>query len=220
MEDRTARILRDLRENVIAGEPDVVSHLAQEALDAGLEPMQAVNEGLIPGIGEVGDRFERHEYFLPELIMAAEAMKSGLAVLEAAITARGGKRKVLATIVLGTVKGDIHDIGKSVVGAVLSAHGFNVMDLGVDVPADRFIAEVEKAGAEVLAMSALLPTTMPYMKYVIDELEERGLRDRVKVIVGGAPVTPAYATQIGADAYGDDAVSAVRVVRGLLELAT
>ncbi len=213
-----ATILKALQENTIAGEADAVRSLAQQALDAGTDPLQAINEGLIPGIAEVGLRFERHEFFLPELIMAADAMKKGMAVLEAVIAARGGKREALATVVLGTVKGDIHDIGKSIVGAMLGAHGFDVRDLGVDVPADRLIGEVEKAGAQVLAMSSLLPTTMPYMEHVIDELAKRGLRDKVKVIVGGAPVTPAYAKQIGADAYGDDAVSAVRVVRGLLNL--
>ncbi len=217
MADSTA-LLRDLRENVIAGEPEAVARLSQQALDLGVDPLGAIDEGLIPGIAEVGLRFERHEYFLPELVMAAAAMKKGMAILERAITARGGKRQALATIVLGTVKGDIHDIGKSIVGVILSAHGFDVVDLGVDVPAERFLAQVQSSGAQVLGMSALLPTTMPYMKHVIDELARRGLRDRVKVIVGGAPVTPSYAGQIGADAYGDDAVSAVRVVRGLLGL--
>lgn len=214
-----AKILEGLREKIIAGEPEGVSEQAQQALDGGLDPLEAINEGLIPGITEVGLRFERHEYFLPELIMAAEAMKKGMAILEAAITAGGGKRETLATIVLGTVKGDIHDIGKSIVGAILGAHGFNVIDLGVDVPADKFIAQLEQANAEVLAMSALLPTTMPYMKHVIDELAKRGLRSQVKIIIGGAPVTPAYAKQIGADGYGDDAVGAVRAVRTLLGLS-
>lgn len=215
MGDRAA-LLKGLRENVIVGEPEEVARLAQEALDSGLDPVEAINEGLIPGITEVGLRFERHEYFLPELVMAADAMKKGMAILEGAIGARGGKRQARAAIVLGTVKGDIHDIGKSIVGVLLSAHGYDVVDLGVDVPADRFLAQVEGSGAQILAMSALLPTTMPYMKHVIDELAKRGLRSKVRVVVGGAPVTPAYASQIGADAYGDDAASAVRVVGGLL----
>ncbi|MCL6429835.1 MAG: corrinoid protein [Anaerolineae bacterium] len=212
-------VLRALTESVIGGEAEQAMSLARQALELGLEPMRAIDEGLIPGIMEVGRRFEAHEFFLPELIMAAEAMKKGMAVLEEAIVARGGKREALATVVLGTVKGDIHDIGKSIVGAMLTAHGFVVVDLGVDVPADRFLAEVEKHGAQVLGMSALLPTTMPYMQHVIEELTRRGLRDRVKVVVGGAPVTPAYAERIGADGYGDDAISGVRVVRGLLGLA-
>ena len=220
MDEHRAAILRGLRDNIIAGEAEVIEQLARQALEAGLDPMQAINEGLIPGITEVGRRFETHDFFLPELVMAADAMKKGMAVLEGAIVARGGKRQAMATVVLGTVKGDIHDIGKSIVGAVLSAHGFQVIDLGVDVPADRFIAEIEKADAKVLGMSALLPTTMPYMRHVIEELERRALRSRVKVIVGGAPVTPAYASQIGADAYGDDAISAVRVVRAALGLGS
>ena len=216
MEERKAAVLKGLQENVIAGDPDEVRKLAQECITLGIDPLVAINEGLIPGITEVGVRFERKDYFLPELIMAADAMKKGMAVLEAAITAAGGKRQSLATVVLGTVKGDIHDIGKSIVGALLSAHGFDVIDLGVDVPADKFIPALEKSGGQLLAMSALLPTTLPYMKHVIDELARRGLRDKVKVIVGGAPVTPAYAKQIGADGYGDDAIAAVRVARELL----
>ena len=147
MDERRTAILKGLSENIIDGQADAVRRLAQEALAAGMEPMEAVNEGLIRGITEVGRRFETHEFFLPELIMAADAMKAGMAVLEEVITARGGKRQTVATVVLGTVKGDIHDIGKSVVGAVMSAHGFDVHDLGVDVPADRFLAEIEHAGA-------------------------------------------------------------------------
>lgn len=212
-------VLRALTESVIAGEAEQASSLARQALELGLEPMRAIDEGLIPGIVEVGRRFEAHEFFLPELIMAAEAMKKGMAVLEEAIIARGGRREALATVVIGTVKGDIHDIGKSIVAAMLTAHGFQVVDLGVDVPAERFLSEVEKRNARVLGMSALLPTTMPYMQHVIEELGKRGLREKVKVVVGGAPVTPAYAQRIGADGYGDDAISGVRVVRELLGLA-
>ena len=212
-------ILKGLRQAVIDGDADLVRALAQQALDSGVDPMRAVNEGLIPGISEVGRLFERKEYFLPELMMAADAMKKGMVILETVIGAGGGKRGTLATVVLGTVKGDIHDIGKSIVGTLLSAHGFDVVDLGVDVPAERFLDNIEKTDARVLAMSSLLPTTMPYMKQVIDELAARGLRNKVKVIVGGAPVTPAYAKQIGADGYGDDAVGAVRVLRNLLGMA-
>jgi 5-methyltetrahydrofolate--homocysteine methyltransferase len=212
------QVLAALRENVAAGEGDAVCRLAQEALGIGMDAMQAINEGLIPGITEAGVRFERKEYFLPELILSADAMKNGMDVLEAAVVAGGIRRNVLATVVLGTVKGDIHDIGKSIVGALLSAHGFHVIDLGVDVAADTFVDRVRKSDAQMLAMSALLPTTMPYMKRVIDELGRHGLRDKVKVIVGGAPVTAAYAQQIGADGYGDDAIAAVRVARSVLGL--
>ena len=216
MSDRKAEILAGLRHNVIEGEIETVPRLAQEALDAGLDPLEAVNEGLIPGIAEVGRRFEAKECFLPELMMSAEAMKRGMEILEAAIEAAGSKRQTQGTIVLGTVKGDIHDIGKSIVGTLLSAHGFNVVDLGVDVPTDRFIESIRQSGAQALGMSALLPTTMPYMRRVIEELERHGLRQQVKVIVGGAPVTPAYAREIGADGYGDDAVGAVRALQQLL----
>ncbi|MGQ9555080.1 MAG: corrinoid protein [Anaerolineae bacterium] len=212
-------ILKELRQAVIDGDADVVRRLSQQALDSGMDPMQAINEGLIPGITEVGRLFERKEYFLPELMMAADAMKKGMVILEAAIGASGSKRQTLATVVLGTVKGDIHDIGKSIVGTLLSAHGFNVVDLGVDVSVERFIENLQKHDAQVLAMSSLLPTTMPYMKRVIDELAARGLRDKVKVIVGGAPVTPEYARQIGADGYGDDAIGAARVLQNLLGIS-
>jgi len=218
MEEHKVVILKRLAEAIIAGEAKEAQRLAKGALQAGIEPMQAINEGLMPGLTEVGRRFETHEFFLPELILAAEATKKGVAVLEEAIASRGGKREALATVVLGTVKGDIHSIGKSLVGAVMSAHGFNVIDLGVDVPADRFIAELERTGAQILAMSALLPITMPYMQHVIAELKKCGLREKVKVVVGGAPVTPAYAQQIGADAYGRNAVDGVRVVTALLGL--
>jgi 5-methyltetrahydrofolate--homocysteine methyltransferase len=219
MTDSSGEILQSMAQAVIDGEAERVRELARRALEQGIEPMRAINEGLIPGISEVGRRFERKEYFLPELMMAADAMKKGMEVLEAALTAGGGKRESQGTVVLGTVKGDIHDIGKSIVGTLLSAHGFNVIDLGVDVSADRFIENIVNNNADVLGMSALLPTTMPYMKRVVDELVSRGLRQRVKVIVGGAPVTPEYARQIGADAYGDDAISAVHVVQQLLGLA-
>ena len=212
-------ILKELRQAVIDGDAEVVRRLSQQALDSGMDPMQAINEGLIPGITEVGRLFERKEYFLPELMMAADAMKKGMVILEAAIGASGSKRQTLATVVLGTVKGDIHDIGKSIVGTLLSAHGFNVVDLGVDVPVERFIENLQKHEAQVLAMSSLLPTTMPYMKRVIDELAARSLRDKVKVIVGGAPVTPEYARQVGADGYGDDAIGAVQVLQNLLGIS-
>jgi len=209
-------ILNGLRQAIIDGDADQVRKLARQALDAGMNPMQAINQGLIPGISEVGRLFERKEFFLPELMMAADAMKKGMAVLEPAITTGGGKRDTLATVILGTVKGDIHDIGKSIVGTMLSAYGFNVIDLGVDVPVEKFLDNLQKSNGTVLAMSSLLPTTMPYMKRVIDELVARGMRGAVKVIVGGAPVTPEYAKQIGADAYGDDAIGAVRVLQNLL----
>lgn len=216
MTDRKAELLQGLAQGVIDGEAATVETLARQVLDAGIDPMEGINDGLIPGITEVGRRFERKDYFLPELMMSADAMKHGMAVLEAALGASGARRETLATVVLGTVKGDIHDIGKSIVGTILSAHGYDVIDLGVDVPVGKFIDTATERQAQVVAMSALLPTTMPVMKRVIDELRERGIRDRFKVIVGGAPVTPDYARQIGADGYGDDAIAAVRVLHELL----
>ena len=216
MADRKMELLQGLRQGVIDGEADAVRGLAREALEAGVDPLEAINDGLIPGITEVGRRFERKDYFLPELMMAADAMKHGMEVLEKALGASGSRRQALATVVLGTVKGDIHDIGKSIVGTILSAHGFDVIDLGVDVAVTKFVDTATQRQAQVVAMSALLPTTMPVMKRVIDELTERGIRDRFKVIVGGAPVTPEYARQIGADGYGDNAIAAVRLLHELL----
>jgi 5-methyltetrahydrofolate--homocysteine methyltransferase len=216
MADVKMEALTGLRQAVVDGEADVVRDLAQQALAGGIDPMEAINEGLIPGITEVGRRFERKEYFLPELMMAADAMKKGMEVLEGALGTGGGRRQSLATVVLGTVKGDIHDIGKSIVGTILSAHGYDVVDLGVDVAVAKFVDTAVAHQAQVVAMSALLPTTMPVMKRVIDELTERGIRNQFKVIVGGAPVTPDYARQIGADGYGDDAIAAVRLLHQLL----
>ncbi|MHB0875491.1 MAG: corrinoid protein [Anaerolineae bacterium] len=216
MADNKADVLQGLMQAVIDGEADTVRGLAQRALASGIDPLEAINDGLIPGIAEVGRRFECKDYFLPELMMAADAMKRGMEVLEGPLGTAGARREKVATVVLGTVKGDIHDIGKSIVGTILSAHGYDVVDLGVDVAVTKFVDTAVQRQAQVVAMSALLPTTMPVMRRVIEELTERGIRDRFKVIVGGAPVTPDYARQIGADGYGDDAIAAVRLLHDLL----
>jgi len=213
---REHEILDKLGRMVIEGEIEETYLLAQEALGMGMDPLKAINEGLVPGIAEVGRRYDVGEYYLPELMMAAEAMKRGLGPLEARISEMGAERQTLGVVVIGTVKGDLHDIGKSIVATMLSANGFTVHDLGVDVSPDRFLAEVEKAEADILAMSALLPTTMPCMETVIQEVQNRGLRDRIKIMVGGAPVTAAFAQRIGADGYGDNAFEAVRLARQLL----
>jgi len=210
---REKDILDELCQKVIEGEIEETYLLAQEVLEMGLDPLKAIDEGLIPGIVEVGRRYDVGEYYLPELMMAAEAMKRGLEPLEERISEMGVQRQTLGVVVIGTVKGDLHDIGKSIVATMLSANGFTVHDLGVDVSPDRFLAQVEETGADILAMSALLPTTMLYMETVIQEAQKRGLRDRIKIMVGGAPVTAAFAQRIRADGYGDNAFDAVRLAR-------
>jgi 5-methyltetrahydrofolate--homocysteine methyltransferase len=209
--DQEGKIIDDLKQNVIDGEIEEVPALARQALEAGIDPLKAVNEGLISGILEVGRLYENGEYYLPELMMSAEAMKGGLDILEREVAAAGIKREAVGTVVIGTVQGDIHDIGKSIVATMMNASGLSVHDLGVDVSSEAFIAKVEEVEADILAMSALLPTTMTYMEKVIRETQARGLRARIKIMVGGAPVTPAFAQKIGADGYADDAAGAARL---------
>ena len=185
---------------------------ATEAVAAGLNPVEAVEKGFAGAIRELGEAFDRMDIFLPQLVMAADAMKAGVAVLEEAMQASGGKLKKKGVVVLGTVEGDIHDIGKTVVGAMLQANGYEVHDLGVDVPSPRFIQAAEDLGANVIALSALLSTTMLHQRDVTELLRNKGLQDKYFVIIGGAPVTQQWADEIGADAYALHAVEAVRVL--------
>jgi corrinoid protein of di/trimethylamine methyltransferase len=209
-------ILKQLREVVILGEPDQARELAAQALEAGVVPLTAIEEALNPGMQVVGDRYERGEYFIPDLVMSAEAMKAAMGVFEPALMARQEQRQVLGTVVIGTVEGDIHEIGKSLVATMLSATGFQVHDLGVDVPASEFVKRVQETGANVVGLSALLTTTMLNQETVIEALEEAGLREQVKVVIGGAPTSTDWAQTIGADAYAENANEAVGVVKGLL----
>lgn len=185
---------------------------AREAVAAGLDPVEAVEKGFAEPIRRLGEAFDRMDIFLPELVMAADAMKAGMTVLEAAMRASGGTLTRKGVVVLGTVEGDIHDIGKTIVAAMLQANGYEVHDLGVDVPTSRFIEAAEQAGAQIIALSALLSTTMLAQRDVLELLRNKGLRQRYFVIVGGAPVTQTWADQIGANAYGRDAIEAVRVL--------
>jgi len=185
---------------------------AREAVAAGLDPVEAVEKGFAEPIRRLGEAFDRMDIFLPELVMAADAMKAGMTVLEAAMRASGGTLTRKGVVVLGTVEGDIHDIGKTIVAAMLQANGYEVHDLGVDVPTSRFIEAAEHAGAQIIALSALLSTTMLAQRDVIELLRNKGLRQQYFVIVGGAPVTQTWADQIGANAYGRDAIEAVRVL--------
>jgi corrinoid protein of di/trimethylamine methyltransferase len=205
-----------LAQVVIVGEPEEAEALAQQALDEGLDPLACINEGLTVGIQHVGELFASGEYFLPDLIIGAEAMKNALAVLEPELTAGGKRREVLGHAVLGTVKGDLHDIGKTLVGTMLTANGFKVTDLGTDVPAEEFVAAITDQGATLVGASALLTTTMSEQQRIIQTIEEAGLRGKVKVMVGGAPVTQSWAEKIGADGFAKDAISAVALAKRLV----
>jgi len=198
---------------ILEGNAKSARSITEEELSRGADPQRLVNEQMIPAMDEVGRLFDRHEYFVPEMLISARAMKSALEVLRPHLTK--GSVEPKGTVVIGTVKGDLHDIGKNLVSAMLEGAGYEIFDLGTDVPAERFVKAIEEKSAGVVALSALLTTTMPAMKTVIDELKNAGLRDRVKVLVGGAPVTADFARQIGADGYGDSAASAVSLVRGL-----
>jgi corrinoid protein of di/trimethylamine methyltransferase len=208
-----------LAQVVIVGEPEKAEGLAQQALDQGLDPLACINEGLTKGIRRVGELFASGEYFLPDLIIGAEAMKNALSVLEPALTEGGQEREVLGRAVLGTVEGDLHDIGKTLVGTMLTASGFHVTDLGTDVPAADFVDAAKENNATLVGASALLTTTMSEQKKIIQHFQEAGLRDQVKIMVGGAPVTGSWAERIGADGSAKDAISAVALAKNLVGAA-
>jgi 5-methyltetrahydrofolate--homocysteine methyltransferase len=208
---RRVEVLAKLRDCVVNLDIDGVKRAAKEAIDAGVTPYEAIMEGMAKGMEIVGEKYEAGEYFLAELIMAGETMKEGLSVLQPYM--KTGDMKHIGKVVIGTVEGDLHDIGKNVVITLLTASGFEVIDLGVDVPAEKFVEAVKQYKPDIVAMSALLTTTMVNMAKVIKALEQAGLRDKVKIIVGGAPLTEEYAKQIGADAYGRDAVEGVNICK-------
>ena len=205
-----------MRQSIIDGDTDQSEMLAQQALEQGIDPLAAINAGYVPGINYVGEQFGAGQMFLPDLMLAAEAMRTAVAVLEPEMQRRGTQRQVLGRVVLGTVKGDIHEIGKSLVATMLSASGFEVYDLGVDVPFEKFVAKAREVNADIVGVSALLTTTMTGQKTVIEALDDLGLRPKVKVIVGGAPVTRSWAEEIGADGYSEDAIGAVALAKRLV----
>jgi corrinoid protein of di/trimethylamine methyltransferase len=202
-------LLTKITDSIVEGDPDAAVAHTREALAAGLAPMTIIDEGLLPGMRVVGDKFSSGEYFLPNLIVSATGMKRALQEIEPELKARRQTRRSAGTVVIGTVRGDIHEIGKSLVGTMLSANGFDVHDLGVDVPTEKFVSVVRETGADLVGLSALLTTTMNVQRKVIEALGAAGLRERVKVMVGGAPVSRAWADEIGADGYAEDAVGAV-----------
>jgi corrinoid protein of di/trimethylamine methyltransferase len=208
-----------MKQSVVDGEDDLAAELAQKGLDAGLPPADILDKGFVKGIEEVGDLFGRGEFFLPELVQGAEAMKAAVAVLQPAIDAAGGGRTTLGVAVAGTVAGDIHEIGKTIVCSMLSAAGFTVTDVGCDVPVVTFVEKVKEIKPDLLLLSALLTTTMPNQQKTIEALKAAGLREGVKVMIGGAPTTRAWADEIGADGYSEDAIEAVATAKSLLGVA-
>ncbi len=203
--------LKQLYDAVVSGDAKATHAITQQALAEGVDPLKLVNEYMVPAMDEVGRRFECNEYFVPELLISARAMKASLDLIRPLLTARGDKP--IGRVAIGTVKGDLHDIGKNLVASLLEGGGFEVIDLGVNVPPEKFIATVKEKNANIVAMSALLTTTMPAMKTTIDALKQAGVRGQVKVLIGGAPITQKYAEEIGADGYSENAVGAVALAK-------
>jgi corrinoid protein of di/trimethylamine methyltransferase len=207
-------LYQQMTQSIIDGDEEVSADLARKAVADGLDPLEAITKGYMPGVNTVGDSFACGQAFLPELVMAGEAMKSAIAVLEPEMKKTGAQRQILGKVVLATVEGDIHEIGKSLVGTMLTSSGFEVFDLGVDVTTEAILAKAEEVGADLIGLSALLTTTMVKQKEVIDEVTKRGLK--VKVMVGGAPVTREWVHKIEADGYSEDAIGAVNVAKELM----
>jgi len=212
-------LFKAMAQSVIEGDADQAAELARQALAQGIPPLDAINRGFVVGVNEVGRQYGAGDMFLPDLVMAGEAMKAAVAVLEPEMQKSGTQRQMLGKVVLGTVKGDIHEIGKTLVGTMLTANGFQVFDLGVDVPTPRFVEKAREVNADLVGLSALLTTTMTAQRDVIEALEDAGLKDKVKVMVGGAPVTRSWADEIGADGYSEDAIGAVAVAKKLMGIA-
>jgi len=210
------QIFNAMAQSIIDGESEEAEKLALQAVKMGIDPLDAINKGFVVGVDHVGTLFSSGEVFLPELVMAGEAMKTAVNVLEPEMSKRGTEREKLGTIVLGTIEGDIHDIGKSLVGTMLSAAGFKVFDLGVDVPVMTLVERARAENADIIGVSSLLTTTMVRQRDVVKALEDIGLRSSIKVMVGGAPVTRDWVEEIGADCYSEDAVGAVAVAKELL----
>lgn len=210
-------LLKAMAQSIIDGEAEVAADLAKQGIEAGIDPLEAITKGYVLGVNQVGDSYACGNVFLPELVMAGEAMKAAIAVLEPELKRKGTSRKMLGKVVLATVEGDIHEIGKSLVGTMLTAAGFEVYDLGVNVPADRIIAKAEEVNADIVGLSALLTTTMVKQKEVIEAMDKKGLRNKTRVMVGGAPVTSDWVQKIEADGFSEDAISAVNTARALMK---
>ncbi len=207
-------VLKKIFDAVLEGNFEGVKVNVQTALDAKIDPAAILNNGMIAAMREVGCRFETGDYYVPEMLIAARAMQSGMALLKPYLQKNNVKSS--GKVVIGTVKGDLHDIGKNLVSLMLEGDGFEIKDLGVDVPVEEFVRVLKEEKPDILALSALLTTTMQMMKTTIDAVTAEGLRDQVKIIVGGAPVTETYATKIGADGFSPDASRAVTVAKSLI----
>lgn len=208
-------IYEQIAEEVVKGQAETVKELVNQALSENISAEDVLNNGLVAGMNVVSEKFKNNEFFIPEVLVSARAMSAGLDILNPLLAEANVKAK--GKVVIGTVKGDLHDIGKNIVGMMLQGAGYEIVDLGADVPKEKFIEFTQKEDANMVGMSALLTTTMIYMQEVIQGLKDAGLRDKVKVIIGGAPVTQAYADQIEADGYAPDAASAVDLAKDILD---
>jgi corrinoid protein of di/trimethylamine methyltransferase len=206
-----------MRQSIIEGAPDTASTLAQQAVATGVAPLDAINNGYVPGMHAVGEQFAHGQMFLPDMMASAEAMRAAMSVLDSELKKLGTERPMAGVVVLGTTKGDIHEIGKILVGTLLTANGFRVHDLGVDVAGEKFAAKAIEFGADIVGVSALLTTTMRNQKAVVEAIAKAGLRSQVKIMVGGAPVTRRWAEEIGADGYAKNAMSAVGLAQELMQ---
>ena len=215
----SADLFQKMAQSIIDGDSDVSVALARQAIAAGLDPLEAITHGFVIGVNTVGEAFAKGDAFLPELVMAGEAMKAAVSTLEPEMQKRGMTRTMLGKVVLATVEGDIHEIGKSLVGTMLSASGFQVYDMGVDVPTAKIIAKAKEGDADIVGLSALLTTTMVKQREVIEEMDKQGLRRTMKVMVGGAPVTRDWVQKIEADGYSEDAIGAVAIAKQLVGAA-
>jgi corrinoid protein of di/trimethylamine methyltransferase len=209
-------LFHKMAQSIIDGDADAAVALAKESLSANLDPLEAISRGFVVGVNTVGEAFGRGDAFLPELVMAGEAMKAAVGTLDPELKRRGAQRQMLGKVVIATVEGDIHEIGKSLVATMLGASGFDVYDLGVDTPGNKLIGKALEVNADIIAMSALLTTTMVKQREVIEELEKEGLRKKIKIMVGGAPVTRDWVNSIGADGYSEDAIGAVLTAKKLM----
>lgn len=209
-------LFKQMAQSIIEGEKETAVELAQESVELGIPPLDAITKGFVVGVNYIGDLFGKGEAFLPELVMSGEAMKAAVAVLEPELKKLGEAREMVGRVVLATVEGDIHEIGKTLVGTMLSASGFEVFDLGVDQSAEKIIGKALEVDAHLIGMSALLTTTMVRQREVIEELDKEGLRPRIKVMVGGAPITRDWSEKIKADGTSEDAIGAVQLAKKLV----
>jgi corrinoid protein of di/trimethylamine methyltransferase len=216
MSENLEQLFKEMAQSIIDGDSDKSVELANKSIELGIPPLEAITKGFVIGVNYIGDQFGAGEAFLPELVMAGEAMKAAVAVLEPELLKLGEAREMMGKVVLATVEGDIHEIGKTLVGTMLSASGFEVVDLGVDQPAEKIIAKALEIDAQIIGLSALLTTTMVRQRELIEELDKEGLRPRIKVMVGGAPITRDWAAKIKADGTSEDAVGAVQLAKQLV----